>query len=322
MLRIHFTEADLSRIELAPSADPMWELLLSSYRLRRPEGAPVFGRWRDSTRAVLPPNGRALLDLIPSHGYCPDFLTPPATVATIDEGIDALAATPAEDVREDLAELAKDHRLPQWADRVSDGDVRVLGTAVRDYFRRGIAPHWKHITKVVGRDLSRRNETLQVAGPGRLLSTLHPSARWRAPVLEVEFPVDQDLHLDGRGLRLIPAFFCMGMPTTYKNPKLPPVLVYSVGHWTALGAKRAEDTGAAVQALIGETRARILRTLAEEDLNTTDLARRLKIAPATASEHASVLRQAGLIESRHRGRSTMHRASPLGLQLLLGPMAR
>ncbi|WP_208630681.1 hypothetical protein [Amycolatopsis kentuckyensis] len=46
MLKVHFTEADLAKVTIAEDADPMWELLMSSYRIRRPEGEPFFGRWR------------------------------------------------------------------------------------------------------------------------------------------------------------------------------------------------------------------------------------------------------------------------------------
>jgi hypothetical protein len=58
--------------------------------------------------------------------------------------------------------------------------------------------------------------------------TLRRSVRWRAPVLEAAYPIDQDLHLDGRGLVLLPSFFCWRTPITVKDPRMTPVLVYPV----------------------------------------------------------------------------------------------
>ena len=46
--------------------------------------------------------------------------------------------------------------------------------------------------------------------------------RWRYPILEADFPQDFDLHLDGRGLLLIPAFFCVRYPVKLFDPALPP----------------------------------------------------------------------------------------------------
>ncbi|MGW0561714.1 hypothetical protein ACWDZ4_14150 [Streptomyces sp. NPDC003016] len=37
---------------------------------------------------------------------------------------------------------------------------------------------------------------------------------WRPPVLEVDHPVGRDLQLEGRGLLLIPSYFCWRRPIT------------------------------------------------------------------------------------------------------------
>jgi DNA-binding transcriptional ArsR family regulator len=134
------------------------------------------------------------------------------------------------------------------------------------------------------------------------------------PVLEVRFPVEQDLYLDGRGLRLIPSFFCHGKPTTYKDPGLPPVLAYSIDHEAAPTA--SAEPGAALNALLGRTRARILVAVAAGECNTSQLAARTATAMASASAHASVLRASGLVESARNGKSTVHMITPLGLAVM------
>ncbi|MBP2476692.1 DNA-binding transcriptional ArsR family regulator [Crossiella equi] len=261
-----------------------------------------------------------MLDIVPPYGYCPDFLTPAASATEIDEGIDALLDTPEHELRTDLAEFAGSHPTPLWFRRVGEGDkraLRSLTSAVHSYFKACVAPHWKLVRRTVARDRVRRADTVRAGGTDLLLSTLHPSVRWRNPVLEVDFPVDQDLHLDGRGLRLVPSFFCNGMPTTYKDPTRPPVLVYSITHYDPLTAKGTEDSPV-LSALLGETRARMLAAVADAECNTSELARRTGAALASASQHATVLRNAGLIWSRKSGRSVVHVATDLGRALLAG----
>ncbi len=47
-------------------------------------------------------------------------------------------------------------------------------------------------------------------------------------MLEVSYAVDRDLHLEGRGLRLVPSYLCRGTPTAFADPALPPTIVYPV----------------------------------------------------------------------------------------------
>jgi predicted transcriptional regulator len=51
---------------------------------------------------------------------------------------------------------------------------------------------------------------------------------------------------------------------------------------------------------------------------TTELAGRLRTSLATASHHATVLRQAGLITNRRNGNAVLHLITPLGRALLNG----
>ena len=73
-------------------------------------------------------------------------------------------------------------------------------------------------------------------------------------------------------------------------------------------------------ALVGRTRAAVLRTLAVSG-STAQLARRTGIAPASASEHTQVLRNAGLVVTDRRRGSTLHTLTPLGHRMLTLPAA-
>ena len=73
--------------------------------------------------------------------------------------------------------------------------------------------------------------------------------------------------------------------------------------------------GDALSALVGPTRAAVLRAL-KEPYGTAGLASRVGISAASASEHAKVLRDAYLIEARREGRSVRHSLTPLGRTML------
>ena len=59
----------------------------------------------------------------------------------------------------------------------------------------------------------------------------------------------------------------------------------------------------------------MLRALAEPR-GTAELADTVGISQASASEHAKVLRDANLIETRREGRSVRHSLTPLGRTML------
>jgi DNA-binding transcriptional ArsR family regulator len=70
--------------------------------------------------------------------------------------------------------------------------------------------------------------------------------------------------------------------------------------------------------LLGPTRSCVLRACLDNDLTTSALARMVGISQSSASEHASVLRAAGLISSVRTGRSVLHRITPIGVALVCG----
>lgn len=101
----------------------------------------------------------------------------------------------------------------------------------------------------------------------------------------------------------------------------PPVLAYPVAGGTAeavLAAPAAEQNAAdALGPLVGRTRAAIMKSLAES-CTTTELGRRIGISAASASQHTSVLRSAGLITTHRRLNTARHSLTPLGAALLDG----
>ena len=323
MLRIHFTADDLARVRVASGPDPMWETLLSLHMLAGQGSAVMFGPWRQRVRPRLNPAVRLLTRLAPAKGYSADFLTPPGWSRDLESGIDAVLSTPRPRLRADLTMLAADRPLPGWVNPLADGDLDTLhqlGTAIRGYFDAALAPHWGLLDGQISADRARRARSMIDGGTELLLATLHPTMAWESPVLHVAYPYDRDFHLNGRGLLLIPSFFCWRMPVTVKSPDLPPTLVYPIEHdhgWDRHHVPRPA-TGRGLAALVGQTRAAVLRALAAHDqgCTTTELARHVSVSPSSASEHAATLRNAGLTVARHHGKRVLHTLTPLGRALL------
>ena len=61
------------------------------------------------------------------------------------------------------------------------------------------------------------------------------------------------------------------------------------------------------KALADENRLRILMALADRELCVCQIVELLGLAPSTVSKHMSILRQAGLVEARKRGRWMYYR---------------
>ena len=318
VLRINFTESDLARIRLADEPDPLWETLLSLHLLQEHRPAPRYAPWRDRVATRLDRDMRPLLALAPPRGYSPDFLTPAAAGEGLEAGLDALRNTPAGTFHADLGVLAEYQAYAGRFQALADGDRRAvhgLVDRVGRYYELALRPYWMEIRGAVGATRVSHAKELAGGGLGRLFGGLHPSVRWNENVLELHgFIIDREIHLNGRGLRLVPSFFCRQAPIMLRDQGLPPVLVYPIETDRARAPVRRPCDGP-VGALIGRTRAAILAATAD-GCTTTELARRLNISPATASHHASVLRDAGLITTIRVGASVLHTLHPKGDLLL------
>ncbi|MFG2787459.1 ArsR/SmtB family transcription factor [Streptomyces sp. NPDC048419] len=319
-VRIHFTDDDLAQTRLAQAPDPMWEALLSMHMLQTDTASFVFGGWRETVRRRLTAPLSALLRLAPPAGYSADFLTPAAGAGGLDAGVGALLSTPRQRLAHDLVELTRaGRRLPSWAGLLAGGDpdaVRHLGRLHRHYFATALAPWWNRIRSRFDTERALHGRYLAEGDLGGLLNTLHSGMAWRRPVLELNgLGVDRDVHLDGRGLLVLPSYFCWRRPTLLKDPALPCVVVYPMPHETALSATSGLRS---LNALLGRTRAEILETVAGRGVTTTELAHDTGVAPATASHHIGILRKAGLLSTCRAGRVVLHTVTPLGLALLDG----
>lgn len=290
MWAVHFEEQDLRRITISGTPALMEELVLGVASLRRKWHDPAARRRRAYTVGRLTPEVKPLLDLVSAtQGEIPDFLFPPVTA--FGDALDA------------IEEASRDDRL-----------IR----AIRAYHAAAVHPFWSVLTSSADTDRNTRARLLVDGGVDCLLATLHPTLVWQPPLLIktgepgcvscLADAAKSPVRLDGRGLLLVPSASTAAVAFG-ALPGQTPVLVYPVPE-----AVR-EPAPTALAALLGTTRAAILLSLARPG-TTSEIARRAGVSIASASEHASVLRNAGLVISVRLRNSVLHSRTPLAELLI------
>ncbi|GAA4189686.1 winged helix-turn-helix domain-containing protein [Microbispora amethystogenes] len=320
MLRLEFTDADLRQITVAATPDAVLETALSVRRLRTGPGggsrsSPGLRRLRHVVKGGLAARAGVLLEVVPPDGFLPDFLLQPEA-RDFATGVELVGQVPATLLAADLSELLPSPRPSRWLRELASGDAAARRTLTADlhaYFGSSLAPIWPLVQAGVAADRSLRAETLLRGGIDALLATINPWWRWRPPVLEIPSPLAYHVPLCGRGLLLVPSYFA---PTSLLawRPDQPTVLVYPLCHNDRTGFADA------LGPLLGRTRAAVLAAL-RDPATTTSLAERVGVSLASASQHATVLRNAGLVATTRAGGAVLHALTPLGEALLRGDAA-
>ena len=70
------------------------------------------------------------------------------------------------------------------------------------------------------------------------------------------------------------------------------------------------------------TRRHLVETLAQREASATELAAELPVTRQAVAKHLTAMREAGLVESRKRGRETLYRLDPQPLDEALAWIAR
>ncbi len=324
-MRINFTPDDLARTRFSAGPAPLLETALAVVELRRASVARSRAQtrpWLDQALRAFPPTARPLLDLLGPRGPWPDFMN--SVTPDLDEALEAIRATPRWYLRSELVDTWKGPgRPPGWLRDLADGDVdalEVVARALRGLHDAVVAPRWDGVLTSFHGDVARRMPMLAAGGHQALFGSLHPTLQWRHDGLERQGGAGE-YALNGRGLVLVPSAIWTGPPVfgTGDGASLPYTLVYAAQPNGQPGPDGGLLAGVAgndsLAALLGPTRATVLRAL-REPRGTVDLAVMVGISPASASEHAKVLREACLIETRRVGRSVRHSLTPLGRTML------
>jgi len=338
VLTIDLSAEDLTRLRAPGRPDPMWDTVLSLHLLQNRQAALAFDPWRRQVRARIVEAGltttvAALARLAPFASYFPDFLTPTPVAgprpdgSRQEEGIEAaadrVAGTPRARLARELA-MTFPSGAPPWVRRIASGEaeaMRWLAGALCRYHALAVAPYAPVTRAALAADQDARDAALRLGGMQGLMGSFDPLLRRTEGRWTGWYPVTQSLPLRGRPLTVVPSVFCVLAPVVLADDALDPVLVYPVDPapgWVARGDEAgAPDDGAQVAHLIGPTRARVLEVL-DTSRTTTQLARVLDLTPATASRHATVLREAGLVSSERQGNRVLHTRTRLGDALLAG----
>lgn len=316
-----FDQQDVQRVRLAGAPHPMWELVLG-LQMAQTHGVPVpLVEWRQKLNQRLagadrrPSMTMLLRSLVAPKGAFPDFLTPPGLVADIDVGCEAVLCTPRVRLSADMTAVFAHRAAPPWVRLLAGGDRDVMKEvvqAVRECHNLLVAPHWAEVRETVITDRVTRTRQLSEDGVGALLAGLPGVLSWDGRILLTRYPVDRTVYLRGRGLVLLPSYFCWGSPVTWIDADLPPVLVYqAISHRSCAEV----SISARLVALLGRTRAECLRLLLAPR-TTTELAEHLGMSIGNTSKQTTVLREAGLVTSSRQGAAVLHSTTSLGVALL------
>ncbi len=296
------------------------ETVFSLQLLQQPQAySEPFLRWSTQARQSLGRRELPLFDLATSDdGTLPDLLAAPTGAASLCDGLAAVQSKPAAQVTADLA-VARSLRpdLPQWIVDFHHGRPEAtnrLAQLLTAYHRLAIAPTWRYVEHAFQAAFDGAAATTEV-----MLNGLHPSISWEFPILTVpcHIPHDVDVHLAGRGLLLVPAFF-LRVPTARldnHDEQAPVELYFPVRHKHAAPSDDDPHLDPGLTRLLGRTRAAVLATLTAVR-STTELAGRVGVSAATASHHLNALRAGGLITTAREHGTARHSLTHLGLRLL------
>jgi DNA-binding transcriptional ArsR family regulator len=268
-----------------------------------------YAPWVQRTRTALRDVDLGPLELTNSeHHTIPDFAAPipREPLRSLADEIEAVRATEPATVRADIAECWPHDAPPPWDAFLARPREMVdrLADALAIYWEAAIADDWPQVRAVLEGEMLARARALALSGPSAVLEELHPSVRWRQPVIELYKEKEYDMRLSGRPLVLIPLVFARGVLMGESEDENAVALGFQARGTAALWAPGAASFDGRLELLLGHGRAAVLRAL-EQPATTTELARRLNYAPSTVSTHHDVLARAGLVE-RHRVRRSVY----------------
>jgi DNA-binding transcriptional ArsR family regulator len=291
-VHIYFGVDDLARTRIVAPGGPAAETLFAARLLDHRAGGALFDRWRQVARVRLGSGARAVPVLARTLCMVPELFT----------------------------DQSPGFRLPESLLSQVDARREQVQRTLQHFCHAAVAPYWQRIRAYLDAERLARGDAMLGGGVEDLLSSLHAWLRWESPVLETPNGVDEVVHLDGRGLLIVPSLFLFDRPMLYATGAgaQPPVLVYPVPFDAATARVlwiHSSPAGKSLGALVGHTRADVLRAL-HLSHTTTELSRSVGVSLPAISQHTSVLREAGLIVTRRKQNTVWHSLTPLGRALI------
>ena len=322
MLTFRLSEDVLGRTRFAFS--PLSEATLSLRLLGEPHPSHVHAPWLRTVRRRLDSVDLPLLLAVAGPGsWIPGFLVPPADTprARIEEQLtDVTRLSPAvlaAEMDQTWGARPRPRRLIELLDAGAAGPG-ILAEAMWDYWDLAIAPFWSRMCGVLEGDVSYRMTALVERGLFALLDDLHPEVSVQGHDLLVDKPHHADATHHASRMTLTPCVFGYPGLIVEDSEEGHFVLTYpahGVGRlWESLDLDD-QRAGHPLAALFGRTRAAILEHAAGP-VSTTQLARELGQSAGSVSQHLTVLKANGLLESRRSGRSVLYWQTPLARTMI------
>jgi DNA-binding transcriptional ArsR family regulator len=319
MPSLELSPADLTKVRFAVS--PMSQLLGALLVLGGQHQPAGMNRWRRSVwtsyrqvcaeQPALPP----LVQLLDSTAYMPDFLTvPPAKTSTpIAAELAAVRRTSNDVARSDLVVAATTRRdgAVGTLDPVFDTPrlSELVADALDAAWQTLLLPDWPKLRALLERDITHRAGTLATRGLGPTLAGLGSELQLHPTHLKMMIRSGASHRLDGAGLGLLPNAFgggwlCLDPPASF-------ALSYPARGGAALWGPDTAASGAELGALVGRSRANLLRALTDA-ASTTQLSAQLGMTIGAVGDHLGVLHNSGLVTKSRVGRSMVYTRTPLG----------
>ncbi|MFI1864151.1 DUF5937 family protein [Streptomyces jumonjinensis] len=174
------------------------------------------------------------------------------------------------------------------------------------------ADTWRRVAPQLAADARHKTELLRHKGLAEALHAVSPALT----VDEERTRISADKMTEGRttavdpsietGVTLVPSHYGWPHLMVLHAPGWRPVIHYPVGSPALPGPASVELLTLRMEALAHPMRMRLCRMLARSPYTTSELADTYSITAPEVSRHLSVLKKAGLISTRRRGRYVLH----------------
>lgn len=303
------------RVEISP-APTLFALAADTVGANR--GAPPT--WLKRVRAELDRGDLAALSplAVRPGGFIPASVMPrrAATVEALAAELDRIAELPAEVVLDDISFACGDSPDGPWGVVARDPSrwLPRYANALRRAWK-GVADQWAAAADLFDREISRVGSASVRGAIGELVAGLHPRARVADGAWMLPDPKLRDLHLPENGLTLIPI---LGGPESagaglHEDGTLDWIAHPLTDAWR--DPRDRERRAAALDSLVGQQRARLLREL-ERPRTIGRLAETLVAVPSAATHHVSAMEAAGLVVRERQGRSVIVHRTERGTRLV------
>jgi hypothetical protein len=197
--------------------------------------------------------------LVPAHGNVPDFIAPEGA-NSLEEALDIVMSTPDRLIQNDMATLpsASPWMLDLAGDSVSAR--KELASSMRDYHDQVLIQLWPAIEHIIETDLRFGAWQLAAKGVAATVESLHPGIRWRDGLVEIDGAPGRRR---GAGGSRPPAHAVAVDPPGFTAHWTQPTLVYPLGRFAWMAPTATKSHGDPLAAVLGTTRARVLRALVD-----------------------------------------------------------